>query len=198
MNIVFDLGGVVFNWQPDALIRRVFPDTRTQALVKAEILGHEDWVELDRGSIALVDAIARGASRTGLPIDSITRLFEAVPPSLTPIQDTIDLIRSIRETGNRLFVLSNMGLESMSYLEKEHDIWDLFDGIVISYRIQKVKPEIEIYEYLLAKHQLNAADTVFIDDLIENLSAAATLGIKTIRFVNPTQCRRDLKALNCL
>lgn len=198
MNIVFDLGGVVFNWQPDALIRGLFPDTRTQALVKTEILGHEDWVELDRGSIALEKAIARGASRTGLPVESVTRLFEAVPPSLTPIQDTIDLIRSIRETRNRLFVLSNMGLESMTYLEKEHDIWNLFDGIVISYRIQKVKPEIEIYEHLLAEHQLNAADTVFIDDLIENLSAASTLGIKTIRFVDPTQCRRDLKALICL
>lgn len=198
MNIVFDLGGVVFNWQPEALIRRVFPDTRKQALVQAEILGHDDWVELDRGSIVLDDAIARAVARTGLPDDTIARLFDEVPPSLTPIQGTIDLIRSIRGTDSRLFVLSNMGLASMAYLEEQHDIWDLFDGIVISSRIGKVKPEAAIYEYLLTEYQLEAAETVFIDDLNENLAAASRLGIQTIRFVDPSQCRQELAELHCL
>lgn len=198
MNIVFDLGGVVFNWQPDALVRRVFDDPKTQALVRKEMIDHPDWIELDRGTLALVDAIARGASRTGLPVDSITRFFDAVPPSLTPVQDTIDLIRSIHETDNRLFVLSNMGLESMTYLEEEHDIWDLFDGMVISSRIQEVKPESGIYEHLLTEYRLDPAETIFIDDLSENLDAASTFGIRTIQFVDPVQCRADLAKLNCL
>ena len=195
MNIVFDLGGVVFNWQPDALVRRVFDDPKTHALVRKEMIDHPDWIELDRGTLALVDAIARGASRTGLPVDSITRFFDAVPPSLTPVQDTIDLIRSIHETDNPLFVLSNMGLASMTYLEKEHDIWDLFDGIVISSRIQEVKPESGIYEHLLTEYRLNPAETIFIDDLSENLEAASTFGIRTIRFVDAAQCRQDLAEL---
>jgi len=192
LNIVFDLGGVVFNWQPDALIGRVFPGAGTRALVKARILGHEDWVELDRGTLALDDAIARAAARTGLSIDSVTRLFDAVPPSLTPIQETIALIRSLSQTDHRLYVLSNMGVASMAYLEQQHAILDLFDGIVISSRIRKVKPEIAIYEHLLKVHRLVAGETVFIDDLEENLSAASMLGIRTIRFVDPAQCRREL------
>ena len=195
MNIVFDLGGVVFNWQPDALIGRVFPDAATQALVKARILGHEDWVELDRGTLALDDAIARAAARTGLSVDSVARLFDAVPPSLTPIQGTIDLIRSIRQTDNRLYVLSNMGVASITYLEQQHDIWDLFDGVVISSRIRMVKPEVAIYEHLLKVHRLVANETVFIDDLEENLSAASRLGIQTIQFAEPAQCRQDLAGL---
>jgi len=195
LNIVFDLGGVVFNWQPDALVRRVFPDKRTQRLVKAKILGHDDWIELDRGTLELKDAVARGAARTGLSRVSVTRLFDAVPPSLTPVQGTIELIRSIRETDNRLFVLSNMGRETILHLEQQHDIWDAFSGIVVSSRIGKVKPEIDIYEHLLEEHRLNATDTVFIDDLEENLAAAATLGIRTIHFINPVQCRQDLVKL---
>lgn len=85
-----------------------------------------------------------------------------------------------------------MQSDSIAYLERTHEIWDMFDGIVISCRIQKVKPEIDIYEHLLAVHQLNAIETVFIDDMIENLTAAASIGIQTIRFVDPAQCARDL------
>ena len=198
LNIVFDLGGVVFNWRPNTIIRRVFPDSETQDLVKAEIFEHADWVELDRGSITLDQAIARGASRTDLPRGSIEKLLDEVPRSLTPIQGTIDLIRSIRHSDNKLFVLSNMHIASISYLEKKHKIWDMFDGIVISSRIQKVKPEIEIYEHLLKEHKLNAAETVFIDDLRENLTAASSVGIQTIRFVDPFQCRRSLADLKCI
>jgi putative hydrolase of the HAD superfamily len=90
-----------------------------------------------------------------------------------------------------------MQFASIAYLEETHSIWDMFDGIVISCRIQKVKPEIEIYEHLLAVHQLNAVETVFIDDMSENLVAAASIGIQTIRFLNPGQCRQELVNLKC-
>ena len=198
MNIVFDLGGVVFDWRPDKIIRRFFSDPERQNLVKREIFEHNDWVELDRGTIALDKAISRGASRTGLPRESIEKLLNEVPRSLTPIQETIDLIYSIRGSSNKLFVLSNMHTASIAYLELNHDIWDMFDGVVISSRIQKVKPEIEIYEHLLNEYKLNAAETVFIDDMSENLAAAASIGIQTIKFVDSFQCRQSLVDLECI
>ena len=198
MNIVFDLGGVVFNWQPDAIIRRVFQDSETQELVRAEIFEHADWVELDRGAIALDQAIVRAASRTGLPHEDIEKLLNEVPRSLTPIQQTIEIIRSIGDSNNRCFVLSNMHVASISYLEKKYKIWDMFDGIVISSRIQKVKPEIEIYEHLLTEYQLKASETIFIDDTSENLTAAASIGIQTIMFVDSRQCKRDLVNLKVI
>jgi len=197
LNIVFDLGGVVFDWQPDAIIGRVFDNSETQALVRAEIFEHADWVELDRGTITLDQAINRGTSRTGLPRQDIESLFNEVPRALTPIQETIELIRSLRDSDNKLFILSNMQFASIAYLEKTHSIWDMFDGIVISCRIQKVKPEIEIYEHLLTVHKLNAIETVFIDDMSENLAAASSIGIQTIRFLNPRQCRQELVNLKC-
>lgn len=198
MNIVFDLGGVVFNWQPDAIISRVFEDSETQDLVRAEILEHTDWVELDRGTIALDQAIERGATRTGLPYQDVERLLNEVPRSLTPIEETVELIRAVRDSNNKLFVLSNMHFASITYLEQKHRIWDMFDGIVISCRIQKVKPEIEIYEHLLTAYQLKATETIFIDDMSENLAAASSIGIQTIRFVDPSQCRQALVDLKCI
>jgi putative hydrolase of the HAD superfamily len=150
-------------------------------------------VELDRGTIELEQAIDRGATRTGLPSEDIERLLGAVPRFLTPIEATIDLIHDLSHTENRLFVLSNMHLASIAYLEQHHKIWDLFDGIVISSRIQMVKPELQIYEYLLKLYRLEPAETVFIDDLHENLVAASSVGIKTIQFVDSAQCARALE-----
>lgn len=198
MNVVFDLGGVVFHWRPDAIARRVFDDPDIQALVKAQIFAHDDWLELDRGAISLEHAIDRGAERTGLPRSEVQRLIDEVPRSLTPIPGTADLIRSVKASNHKLFVLSNMQFASIAYLEEEHDIWNLFDGIVISCRINKVKPERDIYEHLLAEHQLQAAETVFIDDMRINLTAAATLGIQTVQFVDADQCREALVRLGCL
>lgn len=198
MNIVFDLGGVVFNWQPDAIIRSIFEDTAIQDLIRKEILEHTDWVELDRGTIALDQAIVRGAARTGLPSEDIERLLKAVPRFLTPIEETIELIRDLSNTNNRLFVLSNMHLASIAYLEQRHAFWDVFEGIVISSRIKMVKPEIQIYEHLLNRYQLKPGDTVFIDDLQENLAAASSIGIQTIRFASPDQCRHALVDLHCI
>lgn len=198
MNIVFDLGGVVFNWQPDSIIRGVFTDRTTQKLVRAEILDHRDWIDLDRGTLSLEEAIIRGASRTGLPYADIEKLFNAVPPSLTPIPGTLELIRSIRNTTNRLFVLSNMQPASIAYLETNHNILKLFDGVVISSRIKMVKPEIAIYEHLLKAHKLEAAQTVFIDDMEENLAAAESIGIRTIKFVDPSDCKQRLVDLKCI
>jgi putative hydrolase of the HAD superfamily len=192
LNIVFDLGGVVFNWQPDTIIKSIFDDADTQDLVRKEIFGHRDWIELDRGTVSLEQAIEHGVRRTGLPRQDIERTFRAVPRFLTPIEATIDLIEDLSNTKNRLYVLSNMHLASIAYLEKHHDIWDMFDGIVISSRIKMVKPERQIYEYLLNLYQLEPAETIFIDDRQENLEAASSLGIQTIRFVDPAQCERAL------
>ena len=198
MNIVFDLGGVVFNWRPDKIIESVFGDAETQQLVKVEIFDHPDWVELDRGTLNIEQAVNRGAMRTKLPRSEISKLMSEVPRSLTPIHESMDLLRSIRDTDNKFFVLSNMQFPSIEHLERESSIWSMFDGIVISCRIRKVKPDIEIYQYLLNEHRLVADETVFIDDTDVNLVAASTLGIKTIRFVSASQCRQDLVDLKCI
>ena len=179
MNIVFDLGGVVFNWQPDKIIQSVFSDVRVRLVVKNEIFGHSDWLELDRGTLNLEQAIDRGALRTRLPRTDINTLMKAVPRHLTPIHETIDLLHAIKTTtDNKLFVLSNIHFASIAHLEKEYSIWELFDGMVISCRVQRVKPDIDIFQYLLGSYSLLAKETVFIDDTDVNLVAASSMGIK--------------------
>src|SRR5688572_15601909 len=96
MNVVFDLGGVVVRWEPDAIIAKVFSDPTVRAAVRDDVIGHHDWIELDRGAISYDDAIRRAAERTGLPPADIARFLERVPPELTPIPETVDLMRRVK------------------------------------------------------------------------------------------------------
>ncbi len=198
MNIIFDLGSVVFDWNPKRLIAAVFQDTNKRKLIEKELFLHPDWIALDRGTLDTQEAINRAVIRTGLPEPDISRLLHSVPHALVPIPGTVELIRRIKhETDHKLYVLSNMHFPSILHIEQKYTFWDLFDGRVISCRINMVKPELEIYHYLLNKFSLKPSETVFIDDKMLNVEAALQLGIKTILFENPGQCERDLERIGC-
>ncbi|HEV3009686.1 MAG TPA: HAD family phosphatase [Burkholderiales bacterium] len=198
MNLVFDLGGVVVRWDPDAIIAGVFNDEEVKARVRDDVFGHADWLELDRGTLGRDDAIARAAKRSGVAVSEIRRLLHAVPPSLVVFPETVDLLRRLKRKGYPLYCLSNMHFASIEYLEKTHTFWEVFDGAVISCRLQLCKPEAGIYEHLLKTYRLKATDTLFVDDVQKNLDAAAKLGIRTLRFENAAQCERELRALGLL
>jgi len=198
LNLVFDLGGVVVRWDPDAIIAGVFSDSGIRYKVKADVFSHPDWLELDRGTLGREDAIARAAQRTGVALDAMRRLVYAVPPSLTVFPKTVDLLYRLKRQGYPLYCLSNMHFASIEYLEQMHDFWDVFDGRAISCRLQLCKPESAIYEHLLQTYGLAAKETLFIDDVQKNLDAAAKLGIRTLRFENAAQCEHELRALGVI
>lgn len=198
MKIIFDLGGVVVRWEPAALLAQIFGDPATCNVLHAEFIGHADWLELDRGTMAPEDAVARAARRTGLSEQTVRHFLQKVPASLVPIPETVGLLRKLRDRGHSLYCLSNMHFASIEYLERAHDFWDVFSGKVISCRIGLCKPETKIYAHLLDAYQLDAADTVFVDDVEVNLAAARPFGIRTIRFESSAQCAEELRLLGCL
>jgi putative hydrolase of the HAD superfamily len=195
LNLIFDLGGVVVRWDPDAIIAGVFSQKDIRQKVRQGVFGHPDWLELDRGTLDREDAIRRAAQRLAMPDSEIRRLLVAVPPSLTPITETIDLLYRLKARGYPLYCLSNMHFASIEHLEREHRFFEVFKGIVISCRLNLCKPEPAIYEHALRENGLKAKDTVFIDDVDVNIAAAAGVGIRTIQFRDTTQCERELRAL---
>jgi len=198
LNIVVDLGGVVFTWDPDSIIAAVFVDPETRQRVRALIFDHPDWLELDRGTLELDEAIHRGAVRTAMPQAEIERLMRSVPQSLVPIPKTLEILRRIKEKGHDLFYLSNMHEASINHMEKQYSLWNIFDGGLISCRVHLVKPELGMFERLIQRFRLDVRQTVFIDDDKENLEAAATIGMRAIRFRDPQQLENDLSALGCM
>lgn len=198
MNVVFDLGGVVVAWRPEEIVARAFVDPSTRGLVYREIIGHPDWLELDRGTLTVDAAVHRAVARTGLAEADVRSFIEGVPAALVADFDVVALVRRLQAAGHRLYCLSNMPSLSMEHLERVYDFWGLFSGKVISSRVGYCKPEPAIYEHLLATYELDPARTIFIDDVEANVVAAATFGIQTIRFESLGQCEMELRRLGYL
>jgi putative hydrolase of the HAD superfamily len=193
--VIFDLGGVVLDWNPDTILEAFYDDIDARAAMKRDLFQHPDWLLMDRGVYSEADVIARLVERTGRPSSELIGLFGAVRSSLRPKRDTVALIERLAQQQVPLYCLSNMPASTFAYLKDSHAFWPHFRGIVISGEIQMMKPEPEIFEYLLRRYELTPGNTVFIDDLQPNVQAAKALGIHTVWFRDAMQCEKELDGL---
>ena len=191
-NVIFDLGGVVFDWNPDHIVSRVQPVPELRAALKEALFGHADWRLFDRGTLTEPELIERLQLRLSPTQPKVEAILDAVRNSLVEKPETLELMRTLQERGTPLYCLSNMPASIYAHLRQRHSFWDVFDGIVISGEVQMMKPEPEVFLHLLEKYNLRAAETVFIDDLVTNIEAAKQVGLRTILFKDAAQCRREL------
>lgn len=192
MDIVFDIGNVILEWNPQKLVDNLFSCKTESKEAIENIIAHEDWQMLDKGTLSLEKAISRANDRCSIGVNNIRKLFEETPKSLIPIQETVNVIMELSEKGYSLYVLSNMHKHAFEYLSAAHDIWRHFSGIVISSHIKSIKPEPEIFEYLIGTYNLIPRNIVFLDDLKCNIEAAKKFGLNTIHVKNASQSKEEL------
>ena len=194
-NVVFDIGRVLLDWQPDRLLAQRYADAALRARVRSAVFEHPDWHALDRGTLSDDDAIASFSARSGRPVDEMRELLEAVPRSLTPIAASVALVESLAQRGFKLYCLSNMGASTWRFVQSRDAFWRRFDGIVISAQVRLLKPEPAIYRHLLVTFSLQPGDTLFIDDTAANVAGARALGIHAIEFHDADDCRAEVERL---
>jgi putative hydrolase of the HAD superfamily len=194
-NVIFDLGGVVLDWNPDAILQGYYTDPSARAAMKSALFKHPDWLQLDRGTLSESEVLERLQQRTGRPEQELHGLFEAIRSSLKPKAETVVLLQRLAQRQVPLYCLSNMAASTFAYLREQHAFWDAFRGIVISGEIKMAKPECEIFEYLLRRYALSASETVFVDDHAPNIQAAQKLGLHTVWFRDAAQCALELERL---
>lgn len=204
MNLVFDFGAVLFRWQPELLLQGVFPERALDNLAARALahtlFHHPDWHDFDRGAIAEQDLVSRTSERLGLQPAAVLALLEGIEAHLTPVQPTVALLERLRQRQRdhadvRLFYLSNMPVRFARLLERRHDLASWFEGGVFSGDVHIAKPEPGIYQWLQQRYALEAARTVFIDDLQANVDAARALGWCGIRFESAAQLEDELIAV---
>jgi len=194
-NAIFDFGAVVVRWQPQEIIASFYTDEAVRALIGPAILQHTDWYELDRGTLDEAIAVQRFAQRTGRPVTEISAFMEHVRASLTPVPETLAIMRDLAQRGIALYGLSNMASGTFAYLRERYDLWNAFRGIVISAHVKMLKPEPEIFEHIARAHALIPGETLFIDDHAPNVATARQLGFRTILFESPQQCATHVALL---
>ena len=112
---------------------------------------------------------------------------------LTPIQENVKILYDLKSNGYKIYILSNFIVEAFDFVKSKYDFLSLFDGKVISGQIKVIKPELEIYQYLIKEYSLIPEECIFIDDVRAFLSRAKKLNIKTILFNQNTDLRTELR-----
>jgi HAD superfamily hydrolase (TIGR01509 family) len=192
-NVIFDMGGVLLQWDPPTFIANAFPDAERQALIRREVFEHADWHEFDRGAITEAQAIEYFGKRTGLSADDMRRLLRTANESLQPVPGTLQLLEELAVAGVHLYLLSNMPVSTYEFLIKRHEFFRHFKELVISGAILMIKPEPAIYKHLVEKTGIVPAESVFIDDLLKNVIAARECGLHAIQFRGADACRAELR-----
>ena len=191
MAIIFDLGRVVVSWDPVGIVRSVRGSQGAEQLAE-QLFNHPDWLEVDRGTLSLHTMARQAQGRTGLSMAENLAILQAVPSSLVPDPAMVALIEELHGAGHPLYALSNMGHASIDWLEQHQSFWRFFSGKVVSARVRMIKPEPDIYRYLLVSFDLKAGECLFIDDSPANVAAAQALGLQGMVFTDAAACRRQL------
>lgn len=197
-NIVFDIGNVLLYFKPLEFLEKHFGDGKLINILIDEIFKTKEWLMLDRGTITEEEATKRFCQRNPQYEKPIKKVMESWKNMLTPIESSVELFYEIKKKGYNTYILSNYQIAAFDKIYKENDFFREFDGMVISAKIKLLKPEREIYEYLLEKFQLNPKETLFIDDSKENILAAKKLGIDGIYLKEPSILRQKLEEKNIL
>ena len=187
-NWVFDLGAVLLEWNPQAIVSAFTADVDQQKTIMREIFQHPDWLAMDRGLLSETEAIHGAAKRSNLRPQEVGTLFNIVRESLTVIPDTLARLEKASSKGRNLYCLSNMSPENYAYLQQKYAFFSHFHGIVISGLENAVKPEQKIFQILLQRFALNPIETLFIDDRPENTQTAEQLGMSIITFSPSSEC----------
>ncbi|NIY92862.1 HAD family hydrolase [Vibrio diazotrophicus] len=194
-NVVFDIGNVVVRWAPLEIIRLTFGDSNTVEERAKLIFQSETWLRLNKGEITENEAKAQYKDALGLTELECERLFYYVKQTQILIYDSVDLIKRCKSAGFNVLALTDNVHEIVSHLKSTYTFWDLFDGAIISAEVGLLKPQPEIYQLLLSRYALNASETVFIDDMPNNVKGAEFVGIAAIQFENVAQCEQALRLL---
>ena len=197
MAIIFDLGRVVVSWDPVGIVSSVRGPEGAAQLAE-RLFNHQDWLEVDRGTMSLHTMARQAERRTGLSAAENLAILQAGPPSLQPDPAMLTLMAELHGAGHSLYAISNMGHASIDWLEQHQPFWRFFSGKVVSARVRMMKPEPDIYRYLLVSFDLKPAECSFIDDSPANVAAAEALGIRGMVFTDAASCRQQLGELGCL
>lgn len=204
MTVVWDFGGVLFRWDPAALVARTLPHRLTDRLNAQHwkeqfFLSYRgEWGDYDRGVTTVAEMVPRIARRTGLTEREVQAVVDAVPDELQPIADSVRLLTALRERGHRLHYLSNMPAPLAAHLQQRHDFLSLFESGIYSSHVRLTKPDAAIFALAQQRFGGDPADTLFIDDHPENIEAARRHGWHARLFTGPQALGAELRALGLI
>lgn len=193
--IVFDIGNVLAAFDWEGFVKGFgFGGDVNRDIAEAVFLSR-DWPQVDLGIKSDEELIAAFVANAPHREREIRAIFEKWQYFVDEYPFSADWLKGLKEKGYKIYVLSNYGRTMFGFAKERFKFFEYVDGGVVSYQINKIKPEPEIYRALIEKYSITPENAVFLDDLKPNTDTAAALGFRTIHVTNHESAVRGLKEL---
>jgi 2-haloacid dehalogenase len=190
--VVFDLGGVLVDWDPRFLFRQLMPDDAAVERFLAEVCTNE-WNAAQDAGRPWADAVAEASARFPEQAAHIAAYHERWAETIGgQIDGTVEILRELRDREVPLYAMTNWSAEKFDLTFPRFDWLSWFAGIVVSGRERVVKPDPRIYRTLLERYRLDPRTTVYVDDGLTNVETGRHLGMIGLHFTDPDCLRADL------
>jgi len=193
--VVFDLGGVLIDWDPRYLYRQLFTDHAEMERFLAEVCTDAWHRQHDLGADILESCQRLAAGHPAYQAMIMAWAERGEEMAAGQIDGTVEILAGLKAAGVPCYALSNMEPDAFAVRYDRFAFMKLFDGFVISGHEGVAKPDPQIFRILLDRFALDPPSTVFIDDAERNTGAARELGLRTVHFASPAQLRRELRQL---
>lgn len=192
LSVVFDVGGVLIDWNPRHLYRKLLPDETAIDAFLDEVGFHAWNAQQDAGRAwdqAVADLAGRFPHRRALIEAADGRWPEMVAG---PIAGTVAILEALHESGTPLFAITNFSSAKWRLTQERFSFLNRFRDIVVSGDERVVKPEADIFRRFLDRNDLAPEECLFIDDSPVNTKGAAAIGMRPVRFQSPDALREAL------
>ncbi|WP_247233018.1 HAD family phosphatase [Telluribacter sp. SYSU D00476] len=197
--IIFDLGNVLIDWNPNYLFDQIIVDPVKKKYFFDNVCT-SDWNEEQDGGRLIKEATEDLVNRHPEWKEHIEAYYGRWTEMLGgPIHGSVDIFRELKDTGKyKFYALTNWSAELFPIALERYDFLHWFDGRVVSGEEKMRKPFPQFYQVLLDRYSLLPNEAVFIDDNFRNIKAAEALGIPSIHFQSPEQLRQQLQEMEVL
>jgi 2-haloacid dehalogenase len=191
--IIFDLGGVLIDWNPRYLYRKILKSEEEVSWFLNNICTSE-WNDMQDAGRTFEEATDELVSKHPEWEAPIRAWYGRWQETITgPVQETVDILREIKETkSHRLLALTNWSAETFPWALDNFEFLHWFEGIVVSGIEKTRKPYADFYQILFDRYKVEPSRAIFIDDNIKNIEGAANIGLPAIHFVTPADLRKEL------
>ncbi|MFN9494008.1 MAG: HAD family hydrolase [Sphingobacteriales bacterium] len=194
--VIFDLVGVLIDWNPDYLYKTIF-DSEEEMKWFYDNICTPDWNEEQDAGRDLNEGTELLVKKFPEHEHNIRAYYSRWEEMLNgPIHDTVEIFKELKSSGSyQLLALTNWSHQTFPIALERFDFLHWFDGKVVSGEEKTRKPFLDIYEMVINRYHVDPASAVYIDDNARNLVPARELGMAAIHFKNPAQLKLDLKEL---
>jgi 2-haloacid dehalogenase len=197
--LVFDLGGVLIDWNPEYLYRNIFPNEEERKWFLTNVCT-PDWNDEQDAGRSLQEGTEHLVKKFPAHESSIRAFYDRWTEMLGgPIAETVEIFRQLKfNTSLKLYALTNWSAETFPVALELYEFLHWFDGRLVSGEEKIRKPHNAIYQRLIDRFGIEPTRAIYVDDNLRNVIPARELGFHGIHFTAPAQFREELIGLGVL